>query len=334
MRSVEIREFGLENRVVQEGERPEPGPGDVVVQVRAASINYRDFLIAQGFYNPNMPLPRIPLSDGAGHVLSVGEGVTGVEAGDRVTSLFWQNWADGPATPGQRSISTGCEAQGMLSEFAVLPETAVVAAPTSLSDEEAATLPCAALTAFSALTSICGARDGQSVMVLGTGGVALFALQFAKALGCRVMITSSSDAKLEKAKALGADEVINYKSTPEWGQEAFNRMGGVDVILETGGAGTLQQSIGAVGFNGNIAIIGTVSGMSAEIDVVGLMIKNAHVHGVMVGPRSDHEAMVRFIDEHGIKPIIDSRFALDQGAEALGAIAAGQHMGKLVVNVG
>ena len=334
MRRVEIKQFGLENLVVAEGERPEPGPGEVLVQVRAASINYRDFLIAQGFYNPNLTLPLVPLSDGAGDVFAVGEGVTRVAVGDRVTSLFWQNWADG--TPGfdTRTISTGCEAQGMLTEFALLPEDAVAPAPSSLSDEEAATLPCAGLTAFTALTSVCGASEGKSVLVLGTGGVSLFTVQFAKAMGCRVIITSSSDEKLAQARELGADETINYKAVEDWGQKAFELAGGgVDVVVETGGAGTLQQSMAAVGFGGHIAILGTVSGMSAEIDVVGLMIKNSHAHGIMVGPRSDHEAMVRFIDEHGIKPVIHSRYDLDQGAEALGALATGQHMGKLVINV-
>ena len=335
MRCVELSQLGIENLTISEREQPSAGPGEVVVQVRAAAVNYRDFMIAMGFYNPELALPLIPLSDGAGDVIEVGDGVNNVKPGDRVTSLFWQSWADGAPTPESISTSTGCDASGMLTEFAVLPEASVTGFPDNLSYEEAATLPCAGVTAWRAVKTLGGVGPGDSVLLLGTGGVSLFGLQFAKALGAKVIITSSSDEKLKRARELGADYGINYEKNPEWGKEAFEQAGlGVKVVVETGGAGTLQQSIAALGWDGHIAYLGGLAGMSAELNLLGLVAKNAHLHGLTVGSRTEHEKMVGFVDEHGIKPVIGERFDFHDGPQAIAVIAAGQHFGKIVINIG
>jgi NADPH:quinone reductase-like Zn-dependent oxidoreductase len=334
MRSVEIPRFGLEHIAVVDRPEPEPAPGEVVVKVHAASLNYRDFLIALGFYKPDLALPLVPLSDGAGEVTAVGPGVSGVAVGDRVSSCFWQTWADGPATLPRIARSTGCEAPGMATEFAVLPAEAVVSLPDGLAFDAAATLPCAALTAWTALTTVGRTRPGHTVLALGTGGVSLFALQFAKAMGARVIITSSSDEKLERAKALGADHVINYKRDAAWGKTAFGLAGsGVNTVVEIGGAGTLAQSIDALGCDGNIAYLGQLAGMSGELNLIGLVAKCAGLHGVLVGSRAAHEEMLAFVAEHGIQPVIDHRVPLADTGAALAAMPAGQHFGKVVVSV-
>jgi NADPH:quinone reductase-like Zn-dependent oxidoreductase len=335
MRTMELPKFGLENLSLVKREQPAPGPGQILVRVRAAAVNYRDFLITQGFYNPNLPLPLVPLSDGAGEVAAVGEGVSRFKPGDRVSSVFWQSWQDGPPSLQKISASTGCEAPGMLTEYALLPESAAVAIPGTLSFAEAAALPCAGVTAWRALTVLAGVKAGDTVLVLGTGGVSMLALQFAKALGCKVIVTSSSDEKLERARALGADHGINYRNDPEWGKTAFGLAGlGVQAVIETGGAGTLVQSIGALGWDGHIAYLGSLAGMSAEMNLLGLVAKNAHLHGLTVGSRADHEAMLAFVERHGIKPVVETAWNLEQGADALKAITAGQHFGKLIIGIG
>ena len=335
MRHVQLKEPGMENLVLAEVEQPQPGPGEVLVRVHAASINYRDFLIASGLYgSPRMTLPLVPLSDGAGEVIEVGDGVTQVQAGDRVTSLFWQDWPDGFATTANRSISTGFEAPGMLTEYALLPESAVARFPGSLSYDEAATLPCAGLTAWSSLTTHARVKPGETVLLMGTGGVSLFGLQFAKALGATTIITSSSNEKLHRAQELGADHVINYQETPEWGAKAFELAdGGVDAVIEIGGAETLQQSLAAVGVSGRIAYVGTLTGMNANLNLLELLGKNLQIHGLTVGNRTEHEKMIGFIDEHRLNPVIDRRFDLEQSPQAIANIAAGQHFGKLVVTL-
>ena len=335
MRHVQLKEPGMENLVLAEVEQPQPGPGEVLVRVHAASINYRDFLIASGLYgSPRMTLPLVPLSDGAGEVIEVGDGVTQVQAGDRVTSLFWQDWPDGFATTANRSTSAGCEAPGMLTEYALLPESAVARFPGSLSYDEAATLPCAGLTAWSSLTTHARVKPGETVLLMGTGGVSLFGLQFAKALGATTIITSSSNEKLHRAQELGADHVINYQETPEWGAKAFELAdGGVDAVIEIGGAETLQQSLAAVGVSGRIAYVGTLTGMNANLNLLELLGKNLQIHGLTVGNRTEHEKMIGFIDEHRLNPVIDRRFDLEQSPQAIANIAAGQHFGKLVVTL-
>ncbi len=334
MRRIEISQFGLDHIELVTAPQVEPRDGEVVVRIRAASLNFRDFLIAQGFYNSDLQLPLVPLSDGAGEVVAVGDTVDSVSVGDRVSSVFWQTWADGPAALSKISASTGCEAPGVASEYAVLPEAAVVKLPANMSYETAACLPCAALTAWNSLKELCGTQAGHTVLLLGTGGVSLFALQFAKALGAHVIITSSSDEKLAKAKALGADHGINYKTNPEWGKAAFSLAGlGVNSVIETGGAGTLSQSIEALGWDGHIAYIGQLAGMSAELNFMGMVAKGAHLHGVMVGSRAQHLQMLDFVDAQDLSPVIHARYGLDEFGKALGAMPDGEHFGKLLISL-
>jgi NADPH:quinone reductase-like Zn-dependent oxidoreductase len=333
MQSIELGQFGVDHLKLVERPQPKAGPGQVVVRMRAAAVNYRDFLIAQGYYKQDLPLPLTPLSDGAGEVTEVGPGVTSVAVGDRVSSVFFQNWDSGPANLQKIAVSTGCEAPGVLAQFAVLPELAVVPVPAGLSFAEAAALPCAGVTAWNAL-SIGKCKPGDTVLVLGTGGVALCALQFARAMGARVILTSGSDEKLKQAAGLGADQVINYKRDPEWGKTAFGMAGlGVNIVVETGGAGTLAQSIGALGWDGHIAYLGSLTGFSAELNLLGLVGKNAHLHGLTVGSRQQHREMLAFVAERGIRPVLDDRRTLGQGGAAIQAIAAGQHFGKIVVTI-
>lgn len=333
MQSIELGQFGADHLKLVQRPQPKAGPGQVVVRMRAAAVNYRDFLIAQGYYNPELPLPLTPLSDGAGEVADVGAGVTGVTVGDRVSSVFFQDWDSGPATLQRISVSTGCEAPGVLSEFALLPATAIVPIPAQLSFSEAAALPCAGVTAWNAL-SLGKCKAGDTVLVLGTGGVALCALQLAKAMGAKVIVTSSSDQKLEEASRLGADHAINYKQDAEWGKTAFGMAGfGVNLVVESGGAATLAQSIGALGWDGHIALVGQLTGFTTELNLLGLVGKNAHLHGLTVGSRQQHRDLLAFVVKHGIKPVLDDKRTIQEGGAAIQSIAAGQHFGKIVVRI-
>jgi len=335
VRQARLEQFGLEQLAIVDTERPEPGECEVSIQVESASLNYRDFLICMGLYKPDLQLPMVPLSDGAGTVAAVGEGVTSVSVGDRVSSVFWQAWPDGPAALSKIGASTGCEAPGMACEYALLPETAVVKLPDTIGMDTAAAIPCAAVTAWTALTTVGHTKPGDTVLCLGTGGVSLFALQIAKALGANVIITSSSDEKLERAKALGADHGINYKQNPEWGKEAFGFAGlGVNTVVETGGAGTLAQSIEALGWDGHIAYLGMLAGMSADLNLMGLVGKGAHLEGVMVGSRAEHVKLLEFVAEHQIEAVPDSRAPLAELAATLGAMPGGRHFGKLLIDIG
>lgn len=286
---------------------PQPGAGEVLVRVHACSLNYRDQIIPLGFYMGGVVQhDTVPLSDGAGEIAAVGEGVSSFKVGDRVAGLFFQNWNDGPPNPGVGPALGAPPAQGMLQDYVVLPEHGVVRLAATLDYTEAACLPCAGVTAWNALME--GPRPvkaGDSVLVLGTGGVSLLALQIAKAAGATVIATSSSDEKLERVKALGADHVINYRTTPEWGAEAARLAGGgVDKVVEVGGAGTLSQSIAAVGFAGEIALIGVLT-REGDTNPHGLMFKGASIRGIFVGSRGMAERLNAFIDAHGIKPVVD-----------------------------
>jgi NADPH:quinone reductase-like Zn-dependent oxidoreductase len=334
MKIVELPRFGIASLTVQERDVPQPGPSEVLVCLKAASLNYRDLLIVQGFYKPDLPLPLIPLSDGAGEVAALGEGVTGFSVGQRVATVFFQSWQEGPPSLPGISRSTGCEAPGALTQYGIFPATALVPVPDSMDFAAAATLPCAGVTAWRALQLAGGVGPGDTVLVLGTGGVALFALQIAKALGASVIVTSSSDEKLARAKALGATHTINYKATPEWGKAAFDAAGlGVKLVVETAGAGTLAQSIGALGWNGHISLLGSLSGFSTELNVLGLVGKNAHLHGLTVGSRADQVALTQFVAGRGLKPVIDRRVPMAEAGAALASLAEGKHFGKVVIDI-
>ena len=334
MRAYQLPEFGPEKLELTELPQPDLGVDQVRVRMRAASVNYRDFMIASGWYNPNLQLPLIPFSDGAGEVAELGRDVSGLSVGDRVTSLFWPRWRTGPATWETRSASTGCELPGVLAEEVVVHADHVCRFPDYLSYAEAATLPCAALTAWVGLHRAGNIRPGHKVLVQGTGGVSLFALQLAKAIGARVIIISSSDEKLERARQLGADEGINYGEVPEWGARVAELSGGgVDTVIEIGGGGTLGQSMDALALNGSVALIGALAGAENQLNLFSVVGKNAHLHGITVGNLEDYESMLAVMTENAIRPVISETFPFERAGDAIQAIAAGQHFGKLVIEI-
>lgn len=323
----------LEDLTLIDIETPVAGPGEVLIRVRACSLNYRDQMIVQGRYFGG-PIDReiTPVSDGVGEVAGVGQGVTGFAVGDRVAGTFFSDWRAGPPGPVRGHALGAPPAPGMLAEYVALPESAVVAMAGSLSFEQAATLPCAGVTAWNALMEGPKAvRPGSSVLVLGTGGVSLLALQIAKAAGARVIATSSSDAKLDRVRALGADATINYRDIADWGREAARLSGGgVDHVVEVGGAGTLAQSMAAVGFGGEVALIGVLT-RSGETGPHALMMKAASLRGVFVGSAAMATALNRAVDSCGIEPVIDRVFPLDQAKEAYAYQASPELFGKVVI---
>lgn len=323
---------GIENLKVIEKPDPEPGPGQVVVRITAASLNYRDLAT---ILNPGIKgrLPFSPLSDAAGVVEAVGAGVTRVKSGDRVATLFFQGWMGGEPTTAALSSALGGLLDGVAQEKVLLSAEGVSKLPDSLTDEEGACLPCAGLTAWRALMTERSVKPGDTVLAQGTGGVSIFALQFAKAAGATVIITSSSDEKLARAKDMGADHGINYRTTPAWAQAARGIVGGVDHVVEVGGADTFAQSIQAIRTGGHIAVIGVLSGFAKDVNVAAIFGANAHIQGITVGSREQFEAMVRGIEANGIKPVIDKRFPLDQAQDAFRAMQAGEHFGKIVLNL-
>ena len=323
--------FGIDSLQVVERPQPEPGPGQILLKLRAWSLNFRDLMTVLGTYNPKLKLPFTPLSDGVGEVTAVGSGVTRVKVGDRVAGIFMQKWLEGEPSEAKGQSALAGSIPGLLAEYAVLHEDGVVHVPQHLSDDEAATLPCAAVTAWHALVSAGGVKAGDVVLVQGTGGVSLFALQFAKLLGARVIATSSSDAKLARAKELGAADGINYKTTPEWGQRALELSGkGVDHIVEVGGAGTLTESLRAIRMGGRISLIGVLSG-AGQVNPIPILMKNVCVQGIYVGSRAMFEAMNRAISLHRVKPVVDRVFPFEQVREALRHMESGAHFGKIVI---
>jgi len=325
------REWSIEGMDLVEQPEPRPGAGQIVVRMRAASLNYRDLLTVQG-KGGSYKLPIIPFSDGAGEVALLGEGVTRVAVGDRVCPMFFQSWIDGNASATNRRLALGGTRPGVLQELMLLDAEGVSLIPSNLTFEEAATLPCAALTAWRALFDEARIRPGDTVLVQGTGGVSIFALQFAKLAGAAVIVTSSSDDKLQRAKALGADHTINYRAVPDWGKAAADWAGGgVDHIVEVGGKDTLQQSIEAARVGGTILIIGVLSGFAQQIAIPSLFGKNLHVIGLSVGSRRMFQQMASAIERNGIKPVIDRKVAFEAVPDALKLMKEGGHFGKIVV---
>jgi NADPH:quinone reductase-like Zn-dependent oxidoreductase len=318
-----------------EGPEPTPGPTGVLVRVRACSLNFRDQAIVIGRYFGG-PVQRdtIPLSDGAGEVVAVGESVSRFKPGDRVAGTFFQGWVDGPFGPILHR-ALGSPLDGMLAEYVVLEESGLVAIPANLSFEQAACLPCAAVTAWHALMVHRRVKPGDTVLALGTGGVAMFALQFARAGGARVIVTSSSDDKIAKAKALGADAGVNYKDKPDWEKEVLALTGGAgaDFVIELGGVGTFGRSVQAVAHGGEISLIGVLAPPGADTNLPFLMLKNAAARGIFVGSRRMFEDMNRAIEVNRIEPVIDRVFPFEEAAEAFRHQMAGSHMGKIVITV-
>jgi NADPH:quinone reductase-like Zn-dependent oxidoreductase len=322
---------GLDHLNLVERPAPKAGPGQVVVRLQAASINYRD-LATVTMMAPQRPL--IPLSDGAGLVEAVGDGVTRVKAGDLVMPSFFPRWVGGRPTP-QRLAALGGALDGVACEAIAVTAEGVTPVPAGWEAAEAATLPCAAVTAWRGLIVEGDLRAGETVLVQGTGGVSIFALQFAKLAGARVIVTSSSDEKLKRARAMGADETINYRTTPDWAKAARELTGGrgVDHVVEVGGAGTFQQSIAACALGGTIAVIGVLSGFVKDLNVAAMFGGNLHINGVTVGSREHVEAMVRAIEIGNLKPVIDRRYPLEQLPGALALMQSGGHFGKVVIDI-
>lgn len=337
MRVVELVEaFGLQNLRMGERPDPTPGPRQAVIAVRAAALNYRDLLMVEGAYNPRQPLPLIPLSDGVGEVIAVGQGCRRVKVGDRVSPHFFPTWVAGEPSRARMRPALGGPLDGALTERWCLDEEALVHVPEHLTDEEASTLPCAAVTAWNALTVRGSLGPADTVLLQGTGGVSLFALQFAKALGARVIMTSSSDEKLERARAMGADHTLNYRNNPGWGREAKAIAGGdgVDLVVEIGGAGTLAQSLVAVRPGGQVSLIGVLAGSGGELNLIPILMQNVRLQGITVGDRESFEAMNRAITQHRIRPVIERVFPFEAHVEAFEALRSAQHMGKYVIRVG
>jgi NADPH:quinone reductase-like Zn-dependent oxidoreductase len=336
MKAIEIRgEFGLEHLSVVERPDPRPGPGEVLLAVRAVSLNYRDLLTVTGRYNPKQPLPLIPCSDGLAEVLETGAGVTRVAVGDRVIPIFAQRWISGRPTRERVRSTLGGPLDGTLVERMVLDQEGLVRAPESLGDEEAATLPCAAVTAWNALVTHGEITAGDTVLVQGTGGMSVFALQLAGALGARVVATSSRDERLERLRELGAWQTLNYRSEPDWGRRVKKMTGGgVDLVLDVGCAATLQQSLAAVRFGGRICQIGNLGGNVAELDMVPLFMQQVRLQGVLVGDRESFEAMNRAVEAARLPPVIDRVFGFEDAREAFEHLASGAHFGKVCIRVG
>ena len=336
MRVFEIRDaFGLDRLVAAERPTPEPGPGQVLLEMKAASLNYRDVLTVAGKYNPRQPLPLIPCSDGVGVVAAVGDGVSRVKAGDRVATLFSQKWWGGRPEYDKIRSTLGGPLDGTLAEYMALDENGVVKVPGHLSNVEAATLPCAAVTAWSALATQGDVGPGDTVLVQGTGGVSLFALQLARILGARVIATSSSDEKLERVRELGAWAVVNYVDEPEWGKKARELTGGVGVdhVVEVGGGGTIAQSLKAIRIGGQISVIGNLAGGSTELSLIPILMQNVRLQGIIVGSREGFEAMNRAIAQHELRPVVDRVFPFAETPEAFRYVAAGKHFGKVCIEI-
>ena len=331
MKSFEIPQFGIDNLALVERDTPRPGPFEVLVRMTAASLNYRDYMVVKGVYNPKMKLPMVPLSDGAGIVEEVGSGVTRVKKGDRVAAAFMQTWIDGSPTQEKGKSALGGAIDGVLREYAVFHEQGLVHTPDSLMDVEAAALPCAAVTAWHALFEQTAIKPGESVLIQGTGGVSTFALLFARAAGLRTIMTSSSDEKIARARELGADETINYKQTPDWEKEARKLTDGVgvDYVIDIGGSDTVPRALAAVRTGGVVSLIGVLSGVHPSVSPGQILMNSVRVQGIYVGSRSMFERMNRAISFHNIKPVVDKVFPWTEFKQALQYMEGQSHFGKI-----
>jgi NADPH:quinone reductase-like Zn-dependent oxidoreductase len=333
MRAWQISKFGIDSLELVERPAPLPGPGEVLVAVRAVSLNFRDLMMVKGLYNPKMHLPRIPCSDGAGEVMEVGPGVTMWKKGDRVAGIFMQNWLDGPLTPERGRGALGGDIDGMLAERVVLHEAGLVTVPEHLNFEEAATLPCAAVTAWNALT-VGDVKPGDTVLILGTGGVSIFALQFARLRGARVIGVSSSGEKLKRAEALGLDAGFNYRDNSEWDRWVMDETGGegVDLVVEVGGSGTLPRSLKSIRTGGTVAQVGVLAGAAEPVAIPLILHKTARIQGIYVGSRRDFVEMNRAVTLAQLRPVYEA-FGWTQVREILEKMEKGCHFSKLVLTV-
>ncbi|WP_127531818.1 zinc-dependent alcohol dehydrogenase family protein [Paenibacillus kobensis] len=324
--------FGIEN--VKEVDRPIPVParGEVLLRMKAVSLNARDITIINGYYDPNLKEPLIPVSDGVGEIVALGEGAGKFKIGERVSPTFTQGWKSGEPTKEHWASTLGYPLHGLLAEYVVLPEDGLVRVPSFLTDTEAAALPCAGVTAWHAIVEEGRVKAGDTVVVQGTGGVSLFALQFAKLQGAQVIVTSSSDSKLARAYELGADYGINYKDNPEWDQAVLARTQGkgADHIVDLGGAATLNHSISALKVGGQISVVGLLSGVSVEgLALVPALLKSARLQAINVGSRSMFENMISAIEHHRLRPVVDAEYPFSDSIKALTHLAKGSYFGKI-----
>jgi NADPH:quinone reductase-like Zn-dependent oxidoreductase len=332
MKAYEIQKFGLDGLVLVDRPQPELKAQQVLLKMRAVSLNYRDLMTLKGTYNPRMRLPQIPLSDGVGEVVAIGANVTRVKVGDRVANTFFEKWVTGDLTEEGAKSALGAGRDGVFAEYVALNEDGVTHVPEHLTDEEGATLPCAALTSWAALIAYGKLKAGDSILAMGTGGVSLFALQFAKLSGARVIITSSSEEKLARARELGADDLINYKTTPDWEKEVLKLTNGrgVDHVVEVGGAGTFTKSLRAVRRGGAISLIGVLAG-GGETNLMPILMNGLRVQGIFVGSREMFEAMNAAIGLHKLRPVVDKIFSFDDASAAYAMMEAGAHFGKICI---
>jgi NADPH:quinone reductase-like Zn-dependent oxidoreductase len=331
----QISSFGIDSLEFTERPDPEPGPGQVVIRVHAISFNFRDLMMVKGLYNPKLRLPRIPGSDGAGEVVALGPGVSIWRGGDRVTGIFMQNWLDGPPAPQKVKGALGGDIDGMLAEYVVLNENGLVPIPDHMSYQEAATLPCAAVTAWNAL-SAGDLKPGGTVLIQGTGGVSIFALQFARLRGAKVLGISGSHEKLHRAYELGLDAGLNYNDVPEWDRWAIEQTGeGVDLIVEVGGVGTLPRSLRALRMGGTIAQVGVLTGaVSGEpLPMAAILHKQARMRGIYVGSRQDFIEMNKALSLTQLRPVGED-FPWTQARQVLARLEEASHFGKLVMTIG
>jgi NADPH:quinone reductase-like Zn-dependent oxidoreductase len=324
---------GLDQLVLTDREPVAPGPGQIQVDIKASSLNFHDYAVVAGVIRVDDG--RIPMSDGAGVVAAVGEGVTEFAVGDRVLSCFFPNWDDGGPALQKLLGVPGDHVDGFAAQSVTMGANAFTRMPANLDFDAASTLTCAGLTAWRALMVETQLRPGDWVLVQGSGGVSIFALQLAKMMGCNVIATSSSDEKLERLAALGADHLINYRSTPEWGTRALELTAGrgVDLVVEVGGSGTVPQSIRAVAFGGCISMIGVLTGVTGEVPTAELFSKNAVISGITVGSRAHQQQLIAAVETNGLEPVIDSRFALADLADAFRHQESQQHFGKICVQI-
>lgn len=336
MKAYELQHrTGLDNVVRVDRADPKPGPGQVLIRTKAWSLNYRDLLVAKGGYGAPPPQGRIPLSDGVGEIVEVGTGVTRVKVGDRVAGCFMQAWLAGVVPPEAPMSALGGAIDGMLAEYVVLSEQGVVKVPAHLTDEEAACLPCAGVTAWNALVREGDIKAGDTVVCLGTGGVSMIALQFAKMHGARVIITSSSDEKLAQAKQAGADETINYKTRSDWDKAVVELTGGrgADIVVEVGGSGTLDKSVAAVRLGGYVGLIGVLTGTGGQMNTAAVLRRHIRVQGIYVGSREMFEEMNRAIALHGMRLPIGRSFGFEEARAAYDHLDGATHTGKVTIRM-
>ncbi|MDO4230857.1 MAG: NAD(P)-dependent alcohol dehydrogenase [Lautropia sp.] len=336
MKAWLLDDFGLHNLRQREVETPTPKAGELLIKVSAVSLNFRDKAIVDGIYEPHLvPKPLIPVSDAVGEVVAVGDGVTRFKVGDRVNSHLYSRWLDGTPGPDEPMYCLGMPLPGGLAEYMILHENGAVAAPASMSDEEAATLPIAALTAWYSLMDVGRLEPGQTVLVQGTGGVSIFAAQIAAAHGARVIATSSNDASLARIRQLGASDGINYRSHPDWAREvlALTDGQGVDVTIDVAGGNGLNQSVQATKVGGVIAQVGFLSGQTCALELMPVIFRQTTIRGIAVAPRTSFDRMNPFLDRHGIKPVIDRVYTFDEAIQAYEHLGRGA-FGKIVIRIG